>query len=230
MSLLLAAPTPREARAIGQECRVVGAGGAAAPALAAMLREERPDAVLVAGLCGGLDPSLRAGTLILAREAIDEDGDGLRPHAATLAGARRALRNAGPRFVCSRLVTVRAPVATRAARRDLWNAHGAAGADMETAALARVAAEHGVGWMALRAVIDPADMALPRALRGWRDPADERALLRELALRPRDWPACARLALALRPALRALRTGARIVARAARDTVPLDDGLLAPAP
>ena len=230
MSLLLAAPTPREARAIGQGCRVTGAGEAAAEALAAMLREERPDAVLVAGLCGGLDPSLRAGTLILAREAIDEDGDGLQPPAATLAGARRALRSAGPRFVCSRLVTVRAPVSTRAARRDLWNAHGAAGADMETVALARVAAEHGVGWMALRAVIDPADMALPRALRGWRGPADERALLRELALSPRDWPACARLALALRPSLRALRTGARIVARAARDTVPLDDGLLAPTP
>ena len=230
MSLLLAAPTPREARAIGQGCRVVGAGEAAAPALAAMLREERPDAVLIAGLCGGLDPSLRAGTLILAREAIDEDGDGLQPPAATLAGARRALRNAGPRFVCSRLVTVRAPVATRAERRDLWNAHGAAGADMETVALARAAAEHEVGWMALRAVIDPADMALPGALRGWRDPADERALLRELALSPRDWPACARLALALRPALRALRAGVRIVARAARDTVPLDDGLLAPTP
>ncbi len=230
MSLLLAAPTPREARAIGSACRVVGAGEAGARALAAMLREERPDAVLVAGLCGGLDPSLRAGTLILAREAIDERGEGLQPPATTLAGARRALRNAGPRFVCSRLVTVGAPVATREARRDLWNAHGAAGVDMETVALARVAVEHGASWMALRAVIDPADMALPRALRGWRGPADERALLRALALSPRDWPASARLALALGPALRALRTGARVVARVARDTVPLDGELLAPNP
>ena len=37
------------------------------------------------------------------------------------------MRNEGSRFVCSRLVTVPKPVATRDAKRDLWNIHGAAG-------------------------------------------------------------------------------------------------------
>ncbi len=224
------APTTREARAIGSGCRVTGTGEAGARALAEFLRMQRPETVLIVGLCGGLDPSLGAGDLILAREAIDERGEGLQPPATTLASARRALRNEGPAFVCSRLVTVREPVATIEAKRDLWNAHGAAGADMETAAFARVAAEHGVAWMALRAVIDPARMALPHSLRAWRGEEDERAIVRGIALHPRDWIASGRLALALRPALRALRTGTGIVARVARDTVPLGDDLLAVGP
>ena len=230
MSLLLVAPTTREARAIGSGCRATGVGETGARALADLLREERPETVLIAGLCGGLDPSLDAGDLILAREAIDEQGEGLQPHPATLASARRALRNEGPAFVCSRLVTVREPVATIAAKRDLWNAHGAAGADMETAAFARVAGEHGAAWIALRAVIDPAGMALPRSLRQWRGEEDERAAVRGIALHPREWLAGGRLALALRPSFRALRAGTRIVARVARDTVPLDDDLLAAGP
>ena len=226
MSLLIVAPTRREARAIGGGCRVTGTGAAGEAALAALLREQQPRAVLIAGLCGGLDPSLHAGALILAREALDEAGEARRPPAPTLAGARRALRHEGPPFVCSRLVTVARPVATREAKRDLWNVHGAAGADMETAAFARVAAEHGADWLALRAVIDPAALALPAALRHWNGSRGELATALRIARRPADWLGGGRLALALRPALRALAAGAPIVARVACETVPLADDLL----
>ena len=227
MSLLVVAPTPREARAIGPDCHVTGAGEAGERALADLLREHQPDTVLIAGLCGGLDPSLGPGHLILAREALDERGEGLQPPPTTVTSARRALRNEGLRFVCSRLVTVRAPVATPDAKRDLWNEHGAAGVDMETAAFARVAAEHGAGWMALRAVIDPAMMSLPGSLHDWDGERGELATALGIALRPREWLGAGRLAAALRPALRALREGAPVVARVARDTVPLGDDLLA---
>ena len=227
MSLLIVAPTTREARAIGSGCQVTGTGEAGERTLSSLLDEYKPDTVLITGLCGGLDPSLGPGHLILAREAMDERGEGLQPPAMTLQNARRALRNEGSRFICSRLVTVAGPVATRDAKRDLWNEHGAAGVDMETAAFARVAVEHGVDWMALRAVIDPAAMELPAPLRDWNGESSEFGLAASIALRPNAWLAGGRLAIALRSAGRALRAGTPIVARAARDTVPLGDDLLA---
>jgi len=227
VSLLLVAPTAREARALGSDCHVTGTGEAGEQALAGLLREHRPDTVLIGGLCGGLDPSLGAGHLILAREVIDEAGEVQQPPAMTVTNARRALRNEGRRFVCSRLVTVTSPVATRDAKRDLWNEHGAAGVDMETAAFARVAAEHGATWMALRAVIDPATTSLPAALRSWNGEGSDLAMGLGIALRPTDWVAGGKLAMALRSALGALRGGAPVVARVTRDTVPLGDDLLA---
>lgn len=227
MSLLLVAPTAREARALGSDCHVTGTGEAGERALADLLQAHRPDTVLIGGLCGGLDPSLGAGHLILAREVIDEAGDIQQPPAMTVTNARRALRNEGLRFVCSRLVTVNRPVATRDAKRDLWNEHGAAGVDMETAAFARVAAEHGAGWMALRAVIDPAATSLPAALRNWNGERGDLASALGIALRPTDWLAGGKLAIALRSALGALHAAAPIVARVTRDTVPLGDDLLA---
>ena len=226
MSLLIVAPTTREARAIASGCHVTGTGEAGERALAGLLQEHKPDTVLIAGLCGGLDPSLGPGALILAREALDEAGSALQPPAMTVTSARRALRNEGPKFVCSRLVTVGKPVATPEAKRDLWNEHGAAGVDMETAAFARVATEHGASWMALRAIIDPAAMTLPRSLRDWNGEAGELSIALGIALRPRDWLAGGQLALAVRSALGALRRGTPIVARVARDTVPLGDDLL----
>ena len=227
MSLLIVAPTTREARAIGSGCQVTGTGEAGERALAGLLREQKPDTVLIAGLCGGLDPSLGPGHLILAREAMNEAGEALQPPAMTLQNARRALRNEGPRFICSRLVTVSRPVATRDAKRDLWNEHGAAGVDMETAAFARVAVEHGADWLALRAVIDPAAMELPAPLRDWNGESSEIGMAVGIALRPGAWLAGGRLAMALRSAGQALRAGTPIVARVARDTVPLGDDLLA---
>ncbi len=226
MSLLLVAPTTREARAIGSGCQATGTGEAGERAFADLLREAQPESVLIAGLCGGLDPSLGAGDLILARAALSEDGSSEEPPTTTLTSTRRALRNEGSRFVCSNLLTVATPAATSEAKRDLWNVHGAAGVDMETAAFARIAAEQGVSWMALRAVIDPAAMTLPAPLHSWNGETSDLAIGLSLALRPGSWLTSARLALALRPALRALRTGVPVVARVARDTVPLGDDLL----
>ena len=230
MSVLLVAPTGREARAIGKACRAVGTGTDGNEKLAQLLSEHRPDALLILGLCGGLDPSLATGDLILAREVLDEAGEALQPPATTLASARRALRNDGPTFVSSRILTVEQPVATREAKRNLWNIHGAAGVDMETAGFARIAKEAGVDWMALRVVIDTASATLPAALRDWRGDEDDLAIARGIVKRPQEWLAYGRLAAGLRPAFRALRAGARIVARVQRDTVPLGDDLMAPSP
>lgn len=227
MSLVIVAPTTREARAVGPGCQVTGTGEQGERRLAELLQEHKPSTILIAGLCGGLDPSLGAGDLILAREVLHEDGAGLKPPEMTVTSARRALRKGKAKFVCSGLVTVAKPAATPSTKLELWNIHGAAGVDMETAAFARVAMEHGADWMALRAVIDPAAMSLPGPVHGWNGQASDFTIALRLARQPQNWLAGGRLFLSLQSALKALRMGAPIVAQVARDTVPLGDDLLA---
>ena len=231
MSLLVVAPTRREAKAIGDDCVALGGGQEAAAELRRLLAEgPAPDAIVIAGVCGGLDPSLPAGSLILAREVEAPNHGALRPDQAQFNAAQRALRHSDTTFVSSRLLTARRPVGGKRRKRELWNVYGTGGVDMETFPIAQAAHDARIPWLALRAVIDPAATSLPAALRRWRTEADEHRLIREIATHPLDWPAYARLGLNLRRALHRLRHATAIVARAAHDTVPLEDDLLATAP
>lgn len=225
MSILIVAPTEREARAI-RGARVCGAGAGARAGLARLLETERPQAVVIAGWCGGLDPSLAAGDVILSRSVTAPGQAELRPRPLLLEAARRELRRRrGLRFVSSRILTVERPAAGRSEKVDLWNEFGAAGVDMETYALAAELEERGIPWLAVRVVLDPAGWGLPRSLAGWGSEGDERAALRRAFLRPWEWPAYARLASAVPRAERALRRAAVVVARALAaapvDEVPL---------
>lgn len=200
MRTLVVAPTPREARMLSGNVLT-----ARTPvAVLARLAEQPADVVLIAGVCGGLDPSLAAGALVLARRAVVDGRPDLTPDDALVAAARRALRALRQPFVSSTLLSVNQPLATRRDKTEAWNTYGAAGVDMETYALAEGLAERGAPWLALRAVLDPAGAALPAAVAGWRGEQDERAIVRSALRRPLDWPAYARLALQSRTALRAL--------------------------
>jgi nucleoside phosphorylase len=221
MSVAIVAPTRREATACGEGTLVCGVGVAAEASLAALLDRGRAEALVIAGVCGGLDPSLAPGTLILCRRALQRGAPELKPDQAQIETARRRLRGKGVPFVLSGLLTVEHPVASRAEKTDLWNEFGAAGVDMETYPLARLAEARGVPWLAVRAVLDPANAGLPAVLRNVRDEVDERALAAALARSPRDWPAAARLALWLRCALAGLRQGVPVVAAVASSVRPL---------
>jgi hypothetical protein len=94
---------------------------------------------------------------------------------------------------------------------------------METYGVATAAMKHGVAWMAVRVVLDPAGMALPASLAGWHDEADERAVMRTAMRRPFEWPAYVRLALQLRTATKALARSAP-VARGAVASLDVGSG------
>ena len=207
MNLLLVTPTQREANALGNVSLVCGAGSGAGTVLDAYLREHHVDAILLAGVCGGLDPSLSAGSLILARRALTRDGAELEPDPVLFEAARRALRSKGSSFISSLLLSVEQPVGAAHQKLELWNRFGAAGVDMETAALASAAAARGVRWLALRAVLDPAARTLPSAVQTWQGEGDDARIARRLARSPRDWPAAARLTVELRRTLASLRQG-----------------------
>jgi adenosylhomocysteine nucleosidase len=200
---LWVAPTRREAAALP--------AGAAVATRGAELQERLAgggfDVVVIAGVCGGLDPSLSAGDLVLARGVASVGDPSLRPPPPLLERARATLRATGRPFVTAGLLTVDAPVASVAAKRRLWNAHAAAAVDMETHALAAAALAAGSVWLAVRAVVDPAGLTLPAPLTRWQGDA-ESAIVGRLARRPQDWPAILRLALAMRRAVESLRRAA----------------------
>jgi len=215
MNALVIAPMRREARALGDHVLVCGAGTAAGTWMRERLREAPAQLVIVAGLSGGLDPSLGAGDVILGTGVVGDGRDELRVDQPLLDAVRQKLRSAGVRFIGARLLTIDAPAVSRAEKRDVWNAHGAAGVDMETYHVAAAAAECGVAWLALRAVVDPAGAALPAPLRRWRGETDDATMLREILGRPKAWPATVRLALHTQKALRALSAALPLVMAAA---------------
>ena len=214
MKPLVVAPTRREAAACGHGA-FVSNSATAGEALSQRLARERPSLVLIAGVCGGLDPSLAPSSIILCRRVTAQGQPDLGPDPALFEAARRRLRLMGLPFVSSVLLTVGRPAGSVREKTALWNEHGAAGVDMETYALAQAAVAHRVPWLALRAVVDPAGATLPRDVRTWRDEVDERTIARRLAVRPLEWPACIRLALGLRRALCALAQATGPVADAA---------------
>jgi adenosylhomocysteine nucleosidase len=91
------------------------------------------------------------------------------------------------------------PVVSPAQKARLHKETGAVAVDMESEAVAEVAREKGVRFLAVRAIVDPAERALPRAVKV--DGLDVLALL----ARPQDWFGLVRLAYDWRRAKRALR-------------------------
>lgn len=164
-------------------------------------------AVISFGIAGGLAPGLRAGTVIVA-DAVT-DGDTVWTSDAEW---RARLHRVLPRAQRGLLVGVDGAVSEKADKAVLHVRHGALAADMESHVAARLAARHGVPFMALRVVADPAERSLPRAaLVGMRPDGstDVGAVLRALARRPRELPGLIQTALDARAAFASLKSARR---------------------
>lgn len=208
MKPIVVAPTRREADALRWGALVCTNDVDIAQALAG---GEPGEALLIAGVCGGLDPSLPSGSIILARGVSTPAAPEITSDAGVFAAVRNVLRARRISFVSSTLLTVDRPVASRVEKTALWNTFGAAGVDMETYELAAAAARRNIPWLALRVVLDPSGGALPASLRDWRPASSESDILRRVGRRPWEWPATARLALQMRTACRVLRRTVDIV-------------------
>jgi adenosylhomocysteine nucleosidase len=119
-----------------------------------------PSLVISWGLCGGLDPRLRPGDLILGSEVISGDG-AVRTDAALTSSLAQRLTSAGTRVAVERFAAADAPVATANAKAELRRATGAAAVDMESLTAGRFAIEHQIRFAIFRAVADPAERSLP---------------------------------------------------------------------
>ena len=98
----------------------------------------RPSLVVSWGLCGGLDPRLRPGDLILGAEVVSDEG-AVRTDEAVTASLAQRLVSAGARVVVERFAASDAPVVTAAAKAELRRATEAAAVDMESLIAGRYA-------------------------------------------------------------------------------------------
>jgi adenosylhomocysteine nucleosidase len=139
-------------------------GGADAVALAIGLRggarraviEERPRLVVSCGFSGALDDAAAPGDLVLGASVRDENGDRIVPPLPLLRAAAAAL----PGVRQGELLCTTSVATTAEAKRALARP-GALALDMESYPVAHAAAELGVPWLALRAIVDPLASSLP---------------------------------------------------------------------
>ncbi|MCL8207554.1 MAG: hypothetical protein K6V97_05710 [Actinomycetia bacterium] len=138
--------------------RVTGVGPRAGPALADAILSVRPDRVVGFGLCGGIAPDARAGTLAVPAWAALAD----RP-------VRVGLAPLPPLVPVGGMWTVPTVVALPSAKRVLWQRTAARWVDQETAHWAHVCAAHGIPCSVVKVVVDGPDSALPtrRDPRSW---------------------------------------------------------------
>jgi adenosylhomocysteine nucleosidase len=146
------------ARIDGGLLALAGIGPERAEGAARRLLENGACGLLSWGSAAGLTPDLAPGALLLPRRVVDEGGHALPVDPAWHARLVQAL---GGVTSPGLLAETRRMLETPRAKRRLGAATGAVAADMESAAVARVAAAAGVPFVVVRTVADDAGIALP---------------------------------------------------------------------
>lgn len=155
----------RIARRLGLPVEIGGGTATGAEAAAHRLVAAGVTGLISFGLCGGLQPHLKAGRLLVPTEILFENGETFvtnRELSLWLGGATPHIILAGSQILAQ----------AREKRRN-WKITGAAAVDLESAAVVRVAVEHGLPFACLRAVCDTAERDLPRAAVMALDPSGE---------------------------------------------------------
>ncbi|CAL1239335.1 phosphorylase [Candidatus Methylocalor cossyra] len=180
---------PQEARSLGARgartglarlpdghwLAVSGAGPELAQSAARRLLAEGVTALVSWGCAAALAPTLRPGQVVIPERVLGADGSPWAVHGPWRDRLRDALAARLP-VVSGGLLESVAIIAEPSHKQALYAQSGCLVLDMESAAVARVAAAAGVPFLALRAVADSAAMALP--------PAVVRALDRRGTVRP----------------------------------------------
>ncbi|MGH8294118.1 MAG: purine and other phosphorylase-like protein, family 1 [Steroidobacteraceae bacterium] len=192
---------------------VSGIGGAAAAAAARRLVLAGATALASVGMAGGLDPTLICGTVLLPEEVAPFDG--ARPGAAVMVSRAwwQRLRAALPASRIAgggTLLTCDRPLG-RDAKAVAWRSSRAAAVDMESVAIAQVAGQAGLPFIALRVLVDTASDELPPAVIAASASGQLRIgrLLAGLLRAPRDTGALIRLSARYRIASGVLKDMAR---------------------
>jgi len=200
----LASPTG-DARPAVEVCGV-GALGARQSAL--RLVDLGVDALASWGMAAGLDPGLAAGAVVIPDRVI---GSQAHEYSPDIVWRRRVLD-----LLAEAVTIVVAPLAdgsvvleTCDAKAAIFDRTGAAAADMESAAVAQVAADHELPLLVVRVVLDAAAVTLPRSLGRVVDDSG-RVRVSQLMIRavldPRDWPRWPGLVRSFLVARHAMRT------------------------
>ena len=174
---------------------LTGVGAARTRASIQRVAESEPEAIIMVGFCGGVDPGLRVGDLHVASAyhsvgAVSSDAISADPDlsASIIAAAGRRCS----RTVCTESSATVGAVAGAAAKLAAHGATGAASVNMEDYWAADVARAAGVPFASIRAVLDSAGEDLP----DWISENGESAgrTIVRLASHPRRVPGLIRIA------------------------------------
>ena len=216
---------------------VSGANAGRAEGIARQFCQDGAAAIISIGVSGGLEPSLAPGDLIIGETVIADDGavyesDRYLLGSITTARSRESgnpgkQKIMGPHFrgdergegldanvkpITGALFGSDDIIETAGEKTALFQNHGCLAVDMESHGAARAAARAGVPFLAIRAVADPADRALPPAALGAVAPDGSTRMLATLgaALRdPKQFPALIKLGADSGAALKTLRRDLR---------------------
>ena len=169
---------------------VCGVGAAGARRAALRLVDLGVDALASWGMAAGLEPQLAPGAVVIPTQVI---GSRAQEYTPDVHWRQRLLdRLSHALTVCGNpIADAPAILDTPDAKAAIFERTGAAAADMESAAVAQVAAEHELPMLAIRVVLDAAAVSLPGSLgRGIDDAGRVRVsqLMIRTVLNPRDWP------------------------------------------
>ena len=140
-----------------------GPGPERAGAAAARLAKDGATILVSFGICGGLDPDLRPGDLVLADTVLTGDGTQHPASAAQSSVLEARLAGLGLFIATGPLLGQDRPLASAADKAALFAATAALAVDMESHGVARAAQAAGLPFLTLRAIADPAARSLPQA-------------------------------------------------------------------
>ena len=183
-----------------------GIGRAAAAAAAQSLVDAGVSALMTFGLAGGLDPALKSGSVVIPCELLSTEGT---RYAACRAWRERVAAAVSPLCAVTEgnLLTSTHAIDTPADKAAAFRNSGAAAVDMESAAVAEIAAKHNLPVIAVRVIADTAADTLPRAVVAASKAGRVRfaRLIGGLILAPQEIAPLIRLAQRYRIAMRSLR-------------------------
>jgi adenosylhomocysteine nucleosidase len=198
----------RIARRLGWRVSVGGGTAPGAEVAARRLADEGCDALISFGLAGGLDPALRPGDLVVPSTIIFDGA-----HHATDPALSDLLGGAtGHAIAASSAVLTGARE-----KRALHDRTSAEVVDLESGAVARIAATRGIPFAVLRAICDPAERGLPPAAVATLDECGAvhvGRLIAAIAARPGQLPALFTLASDAAAARRSLMARVRRIRQA----------------
>ena len=147
---------------------ISGIGAGAATAGAQALAAGGATALMSFGMAGGLDPALEPGCIVVPDRVISREGAA---YAISQGWAGRIFSLLRAQIPAPATVSVRGALLTSPCAVDdaveksaLFRDTGAVAVDMESAAVAAVAAERGLPFVAVRVIVDSARDHLPRAV------------------------------------------------------------------
>lgn len=190
-----------------------GMGPSRSAAAAEALADRHVAGLVSFGYAGGIAAKLKPGILLIPETVDTVEGSRYRADHGWMQSLESVLHRGVP-IVRGALLSVDRILATDADKRQAHLATGALAADMESAAVARVAARRGLPFVALRVVVDAIGHAVPGSVIDALD-AEGRIAMSRLAFalvrRPGDVRAVVGLARAARAADRTLSAVCRLV-------------------